>query len=86
MTITDTQIRETLAGLLAVVEAERELLIESHVVLGYDHESTVALDDESAQTVVQWDAQIAAGKVALEELDRRAAELTKLQAAGGALA
>lgn len=85
MTITDPQIRETLAGLVAAVEAERNLLIESHTVFGSE-ECTVELDDAAAATVAHWNALIAGGKVVIEELDRRADELARLHAAGGALA
>ena len=87
MTITDPQIRAALAGLLATVEAEREQLIESHLVLSYDScETIVDLDDNAAATLAEWVAQISAGKVAIEELVRRAAALSEMRAAGGALA
>lgn len=87
MSITDAQIREALAGLVATVEAEHQLLLESNMVLSHDScEVTFDFDDDSAATLAAWNAQIAAGKAAIEELDRRAAELAQLRARGGALA
>jgi len=86
MTITDPQTRAALAGLLATVEAEREQLIESHLVLSYDScETIVDLDDNAAATLAEWDAQIAAGRAAINELDGRATSLAQLRTRGGAL-
>lgn len=82
MTMTDAQIREALAGLVTIVEEERQVLVDSHGVAGEDLYS----DEDIADILVDWDAQLAAGKHAIEELDRRAAELVRLRAAGGALA
>ncbi len=87
MTITDTQIREVLAGLVAVVEQEREALFDSCKVLAEDApDSGTVTEPEIAIDIALMDALVAGGKVAIEELDRRAAQLEQLLAAGGALA
>lgn len=87
MTITDPQIRETLAGLVDVVEREREVLFDSNKVLCEDApDFGCVTDPEVAIDIALMDSLVAAGKVAIEELDRRAAALAELRAAGGALA
>jgi hypothetical protein len=87
VTITDTQIREVVAGLVAVVEREREGLFDSNKVLAEDApDCGTVTDPEIATDIALMDALVAGGKVVVEELDRRAAELARLHAVGGALA
>lgn len=86
MSITDAQIREVLAGLVDVVERERQGIHDSYVVLAEDHpDAGTVTDPEAAIDIALMDSLIAAGRVAIEELDRRAAELAQLRTRGGAL-
>ncbi len=78
MPITDAQIREAVAGLVAIVEEERQVLVDSHGVAGED----IYTDPDVGDTVAHWDAQLAAGRAAIDEMDRRNAVRSRMRSPG----